>query len=98
MARIDHLPGPRPGPLAPMPTHRRRAAWIAIVALALGSAAAVVAVPQLTSAGAATPDSASVLVCTSGVEQRGEIRISSASATRVAEGDTTPAPPGCELK
>jgi len=99
MARIDHLPEQQLAPIAPVPTRRRRAAWIAITAIALASAAALVVVPELASAGASPPAAGDhVLVCTSGVEQHGDIRTSSASATRVAEGDTTPPPPGCALK
>jgi poly(3-hydroxybutyrate) depolymerase len=101
VARIDHLPEQHLASVTPVRHRRRRAAWIAATAIALGSAAAFV-VPALASAGTDTPAAPTagghVLVCTSGVVQQGDIQTSSASATRVAEGDTTPPPAGCELK
>jgi hypothetical protein len=58
---------------------------------------ALLAVPAIADSTPA-PDHDRVLVCESAVETQGDIRISAASATRVADGDTTPAPDGCMLR
>jgi hypothetical protein len=75
-------------------THRRRWAWITIATVGLLSASAFVAVPAIADSGnPATHDR--VVVCESGVENKGDIQMSAATASRVADGDTTPAPEGC---
>ncbi|MFA5883076.1 MAG: hypothetical protein WDA60_04420 [Acidimicrobiia bacterium] len=98
MARIDHLPEQELAPIASAAPNRRRAAWVALVAAGIGSASALLALPAFASDGESPASGGRVLVCTSGVEQNGDIQTSSASATRVAPGDTTPPPAGCELK
>jgi hypothetical protein len=80
----------------PVRTHRRRWAWITIATVGLLSASAFVAVPAIAdSGGTPTPGNGRVVVCESGVETKGDIQMSAANATRVADGDTTPAPEGC---
>jgi hypothetical protein len=78
----------------PVRTHRRRWAWITIATVGLLSASAFVAVPAIADSGDA-PSHDRVVVCESGVDDQGDIQMSAASATRVADGDTTPAPEGC---
>ena len=78
----------------PVRTHRRRWAWITIATVGVLSASAFVAVPAIADSGSA-PSHDRVVVCESGVETKGDIQMSAATATRVADGDTTPAPEGC---
>ena len=78
----------------PVGTHRRRWAWITIATIGLLSASAFVAVPAIADS-ASTPSHDRVVVCESDVETKGDIQMSAATATRVADGDTTPAPEGC---
>ena len=75
----------------PVGTHRRRWAWITIATIGLLSASAFVAVPAI----ADSPSNDRVIVCESGIETNGDVEISAATVTRVADGDTTPAPEGC---
>ena len=78
----------------PVRTHRRRWAWITIATIGLVSASAFLAVPAIADSGApATHDR--VIVCESSTEIKDDIQMSAATATRVADGDTTPAPEGC---
>ena len=98
MARLDHLPEQELAPITPTPLNRRRAAWVALVAVGIGSASALLALPAFASDSAPPASGGRVLVCTSGVEQHGDIQTSSASATWVAPGDTTPPPTGCALR
>jgi hypothetical protein len=84
----------------PVRTHRRRWAWITIATVGLLSASAFVAVPAIADSSGATPTHATpgngrVIVCESGTDTKGDIQMSAATATRVADGDTTPAPEGC---
>jgi len=72
-------------------THRRGWAWITIATVGLLSASAFVAVPAI----ADSSSNDRVIVCESGIETNGDIEISAATVTRVADGDTTPAPEGC---
>ena len=78
----------------PVRTHRRRWAWITIATVGLLSASAFVAVPAIAESGG-TPSHDRVIVCESSTETKGDIQMSAATATRVADGDTTPAPEGC---
>jgi hypothetical protein len=75
-------------------THRRRWAWIAIATVGLLSASAFVAVPAIADSGGA-PHHDRVIVCESAVETTDDVQMSAATATRVADGDTNPAPEGC---
>jgi len=82
----------------PVRSRHRRWAWITIATVGLLSASAFVAVPAIADSGApsnATPGNGRVVVCESGVENKGDVQMSAATATRVADGDTTPAPEGC---
>jgi len=79
----------------PVRPHRRRWAWITIATVGLLSASAFVAVPAIADSGDTTPKHDRVIVCESGTETKGDIKISAATATRVADGDTTPVPEGC---
>jgi hypothetical protein len=83
----------------PVRSHRRRWAWITIATVGLLSASAFVAVPAIADSGTppshTTPGNGRVVVCESDVEHKGDIQMSAATATRVADGDTTPAPEGC---
>jgi len=78
----------------PVRTHRRRWAWITIATIGLLSASAFVAVPAIADS-TSTPSHDRVVVCESDVETKGDLQMSAATATRVADGDTTPAPEGC---
>jgi hypothetical protein len=78
----------------PVRTHRRRWAWITIATVGLLSASAFVAVPAIADSGD-TSSQDRVVVCESGVETKDDIQMSAATATRVADGVTTPAPVGC---
>jgi len=84
----------------PVRTHRRRWAWITIATVGLLSASTLVAVPAIADSGATpthdTPGTGRVIVCDSGVETKGDIEMSAATVTRVAEDDATPAPEGCQ--
>ena len=81
---------------APMSPRRRRWTWITIATISVISASALVAVPAIAADGDPVDHSNDrVIVCESGVETNGEISISSATATRVPEGDSTPVPEGC---
>ena len=82
---------------APPPsTHSRRRRWTSITIAAVGivSASALFAVPAIGADGN-PPDHDRVIVCESGVETNGDIQMSSATATRLPNGDTTPVPEGC---
>ena len=79
---------------APVRSHRRRWAWITIATVGLLSASAFVAVPAIAE-NSNPPSSYHTVVCESGVETDGDIQISAATVTRVADGDTTPVPEGC---
>ena len=78
----------------PVRSHHRRWAWITIATVGLLSASAFVAVPAIADSGT-PPSHDRVVVCESDVEHKGDIQMSAATATRVADGDTTPAPEGC---
>jgi len=78
----------------PVRSHRRRWAWITIATVGLLSASAFVAVPAIADSGN-PPTHDRVVVCESDFETKGDITMSAATATRVADGDTTPAPEGC---
>jgi len=81
---------------APTSPRRRRWTWITIATVGIVSASALLAVPAIAADGDTVNHSDDrVIVCESGVETNGEISISSATATRVPEGDTTPVPEGC---
>ena len=75
---------------------RRRWAWITIATTGLLSVSALLAIPAI--ADSTPSDHDRVIVCESGVETQGDIQISAASATRVADGDATPAPDGCVMR
>jgi len=81
----------------PVRSPRRRWAWITIGAVGLASATAFIAVPAIAdnSGPPGSPTHDRVIVCEGGVETNGDIQISAATATRVADGDTTPPPEGC---
>ena len=79
---------------APVRSHRRRWAWITIATVGLLSATAFVAVPAIADN---SSSSDRMIVCESGVETDGDIQISAASVTRVADGDTSPVPEGCRV-
>jgi hypothetical protein len=85
---------------SPQPVSRRRRwAWITIATVGLLSASAFLAVPAIADDGGApnhdTVPNGRVVVCESGVDSKGDIQMSAASATRVASDDTTPLPEGC---
>ena len=75
-------------------SRRQRWAWITIATIGVVSASAIVAVPAIAE-NDDPPSHDRVIVCDSGVETNGDIQMSAATATRVADGDTTPAPEGC---
>ena len=84
----------------PQPVSRRRRwAWITIATVGLLSTSAFLAVPAIADSGDApshdTATNGRVVVCESGVDGRGDIQMSAASATRVASDDATPLPEGC---
>ena len=83
---------------APVRPHRRRWAWITIATTGLLSVSAFLAVPAIADDAPSSPSHDRVLVCDTGVETNGDIQISAASATRVADGDTTPVPEMCALR
>ena len=78
----------------PVRPDRRRWAWITIATMGLLSASAFLAVPAIADSGSARSQDR-VVVCEGGVETKGDIQMSAATAARVADGDTTPAPEGC---
>ena len=80
-------------------SRRRRWTWITIATVGIVSASALLAVPAIAADGNSGDHSSDrVIVCESGVETNGEISISSATATRVPEGDNTPVPDGCRVE
>jgi hypothetical protein len=81
----------------PVRSHRRRWAWITIATTGLLSVSALLAVPAIADSTPA-PGTDHVIVCDSGVETSGDIQISAATATRVADGDTTPLPENCLMR
>jgi hypothetical protein len=89
----DTTVSPQPG------SRRRRWAWITIATVGLLSASAFLAVPAIADGGDSpsndTTPSGRVVVCESGVDDQGDIQMSAATATRIADGDTTPVPEGC---
>ena len=79
----------------PQPVSRRRRwAWITIATVGLLSTSAFLAVPAIADSGT-SQNHDRVVVCESGVDDQGDIQMSAASATRVADDDTTPLPNGC---
>jgi hypothetical protein len=95
MASIDTETTVPPPPVS----RRRRWAWITIATVGLLSTSAFLAVPAIAdggdSPGNGTTSNGTVVVCESGVDTRGDIQMSAASATRVASDDATPLPEGC---
>jgi hypothetical protein len=82
----------------PIRSRRRRWAWITIATVGILSASAFLAIPAIAESSGTpgpTPGSGRVVVCETGIETNGDIQMSAATATRVADGDTTPAPEGC---
>ena len=90
MASVDTDSTVPPQPVA----RRRRWAWITIATVGVLSASAFAAVPAIADSGSA-PVHDRVVMCESGVETKGDLQMSAATVTRVADGDTTPAPEGC---
>ena len=82
--------------ISPQParSRRRRWAWITIATVGILSASAFLAVPAIADSGGA-PSNDRVVVCESGVDHEDDIQMSAATATRVADDDTTPLPEGC---
>jgi hypothetical protein len=94
MASIDTDTTVSPQPVS----RRRRWAWITVATVGLVSASAFLAVPAIADSGGSPSDTTStdkVVVCESSVDTQGDVQMSAATATRVADGDTTPVPEGC---
>jgi hypothetical protein len=95
MASIDTDTTVSPQPVS----RRRRWAWITIATVGLLSASAFLAVPAIadspSSPSNGTTSTGRVVVCESGVDDKGDLQMSAAPATRVADDDTTPVPEGC---
>jgi len=91
MASIDTTTTDSPPPTR---SRRRRWAWITIATVGLLSTSAFLAVPAIAD-NSNPPTHDRTIVCDGGVETDGDIQISAATVTRVADGDTTPTPEGC---
>ena len=97
MASIDIDKTVTPPPVRP---RRQRWAWITIATVGLLSASAYLAVPAIADnsdppSSPSSPSHDRTIVCEGAVETDGDIQISAATVTRVADGDTTPPPEGC---
>jgi hypothetical protein len=85
MARSETIP------TEPSPA-RRRWTWITIATVGIISGSALLAVPAIAADSGPSP-SERVAVCESGIVERGNVKTSSAVATRIAAD--APLPEGC---